>query len=110
MQPDRMGGLLLYVCLFLIGTLLLAFVVLPAVLATIAPVSHREILRELQPAFVLALVTTLSVVALPFVQKAADGIADRAGCPQGEERADIIQASLSLSYVLAHSAIISSIC
>jgi proton glutamate symport protein len=101
MQPDRMGGLLLYVCLFLIGTLLLAFVVLPAVLATIAPVSHREILRELQPAFVLALVTTLSVVALPFVQKAADGIADRAGCPQGEERADIIQASLSLSYVLA---------
>ena len=100
-EPDRMGGLLLYIALFLLGTLLLTFVVLPAVLAAIAPVSHREILRELRPAFVLALVTTLSVVALPFVQKAAEEIAARAGCPPGEERTDIIQASLSLSYVLA---------
>ena len=100
-EPDRMGGLLLYVGLFLIGTLVLCFVVLPAVLAAITPVGHREILRELRPAFVLALVTTLSVVALPFVQKAAEEAAARAGCPPGEERTDIIQASLSLSYVLA---------
>ena len=100
-EPDRMGGLLLYVGLFLIGTLLLGFVVLPAVLAAIAPVGHREILAELRPAFVLAMVTTLSVVALPFVQKAAEEVATRAGCPPGEERDDIIQASLSLSYVLA---------
>ncbi len=100
-EPDRMGGLLLYVGLFLIGTLVLGFVVLPAVLAAITPVGHREILRELRPAFVLALVTTLSVVALPFVQKAAEEAAARAGCPPGEERTDIIQASLSLSYVLA---------
>jgi Na+/H+-dicarboxylate symporter/ABC-type amino acid transport substrate-binding protein len=100
-QPDRMGGLLLYVGLFLSGTFLLAFVVLPAVLAAVAPVGYREILRELRPAFVLALVTTLSVVALPFVQKAAEDVAARAGCPEGEERTDIIQASLSLSYVLA---------
>ncbi len=100
-EPDRMGGLLLYVGLFLIGTLLLCFVVLPAVLAAIAPVGHREILRELRPAFVLAMVTTLSVVALPFVQTAAEEIAARAGCPESEERTDIIQASLSLSYVLA---------
>ena len=99
--PDRMGGLLLYLGLFLLGTLLLAFVVLPVVLAAIAPAGYREILRELRPAFVLALVTTLSVVALPFVQKAAEEIAARAGCPPGEERTDIIQASLSLSYVLA---------
>ncbi len=100
-QPDRMGGLLLYVSLFLIGTLLLAFVVLPAVLAAVAPVGYREILAELRPAFVLALVTTLSVVALPFVLKAAERVAARAGCPEGDERTDILQASLSISYVLA---------
>ena len=100
-QPDRMGGLLLYVSLFLIGTVLLAFVVLPAVLAAVAPIGYREILAELRPAFVLALVTTLSVVALPFVLKAADRIATRAGCPEGDERTDILQASLSVSYVLA---------
>jgi proton glutamate symport protein len=100
-KPERMGGLFLYVALFLLGTLLLAFVVLPAVMAAIAPVAHREILRQLRPALVVALVTALSVVALPFVQKAAEEVADRAGCPPGEERADIIQATLSLSYVLA---------
>jgi len=100
-EPDRLGGLLLYVGLFLTGTLLLAFVLLPAVLAALAPLGYREILKELQPAFVLALVTTLSVVALPFVQKAAERVAVLAGCPEGEERTDIIQASLSVSYVLA---------
>jgi proton glutamate symport protein len=100
-EPDRLGGLLLYVGLFLIGTLLLAFVLLPAVLAALAPVGYREFLKELQPAFVLALVTTLSVVALPFVQKAAERVAVLAGCPEGEERSDVIQATLSMSYVLA---------
>jgi Na+/H+-dicarboxylate symporter/ABC-type amino acid transport substrate-binding protein len=100
-QPDRLGGLLLYVGLFMAGTLLLAFVVLPAVLAAVAPVGYGELLRELRPALVLALVTTLSVVALPFVQKAADRIAGQAGCPEGAERTDIIQASVSISYVLA---------
>ncbi|MGH7059309.1 MAG: dicarboxylate/amino acid:cation symporter, partial [Stellaceae bacterium] len=100
-QPDRMGGLLLYVSLFLIGTLLLAFVVLPAVLSAVAPVGYREVLAELRPAFVLALVTTLSVVALPFVLKAAERVAAQAGCPEGDERTDVIQASLSISYVLA---------
>ncbi len=100
-EPDRLGGLLLYIGLFLAGTLLLAFVVLPAALAAVVPVGHREILKELRPAFVLAVVTTLSVVALPFVQKAAERIAAQSGCPEGEERKDVIGASLSLSYVLA---------
>src|SRR5262249_26207900 len=51
--------------------------------------------------FVLALVTTLSVAALPFVMRAAERIVTRAGCPDGEERTNVLQASLSLSYVLA---------
>ncbi|MBV8406505.1 MAG: cation:dicarboxylase symporter family transporter [Alphaproteobacteria bacterium] len=100
-QPDRLAGLLLYVGLFMAATMLLAFVVLPAVLAAIAPVSYRELLTELRPAFVLALVTTLSVAALPFVMRAAERIVARAGCPEGEERKNVLQASLSLSYVLA---------
>ncbi len=56
-QPDRLAGLLLYVGLFLAGTCILAFVVLPCLLAAVAPVSYREIMRELQPALVLAAVT-----------------------------------------------------
>ena len=97
----RISGLALYVGLSLIGGLFIAFVILPAALAAIAPVSQREILRELRPAFVLAAVTTLSVAALPFVQQAAERITARAGCPDNEERADLIKATLSLSYVLA---------
>jgi proton glutamate symport protein len=100
-EPARLSGLLLYVGLFLLGTLLLAFVVLPAVLAAVMPVGHREILKELQPALVIAVVTTLSVVALPFVQRAAERVATEAGCPEGEERDGVIKAVLSLSYVLA---------
>ncbi|HEY4892354.1 MAG TPA: cation:dicarboxylase symporter family transporter, partial [Reyranella sp.] len=99
-EPARLSGLLLYVGLFLTGTLLLAFVVLPAVLAAVTPVSHREILKELQPALVIAAVTTLTVVALPFVQRAAERVATEAGCPESEERSDVIRAVLSLSYVL----------
>jgi proton glutamate symport protein len=100
-EPARLAGILLYVGLFLAGTLLLAFVVLPAAIAAVAPVGHREILRELQPALVLAVVTTLSVAALPFVQQAAERAAAQAGCPEGEERASVIKTTLSLSYVLA---------
>lgn len=100
-EPARLSGLLLYVGLLLIGTLLLAFVVLPAALAALVPVGHREILKELQPAMTVAAVTTLSVVALPFVQRTAERVATKAGCPEGEERADVIKAVLSLSYVLA---------
>jgi Na+/H+-dicarboxylate symporter len=99
--PARLSGLLLYVGLFMAGTLLLAFIVLPAVLAALAPISHREILKELQPAVVIAVVTTLSVVALPYIQRAADRLADAAGCPDSAERDDVIKAVVALSYVLA---------
>jgi len=100
-EPSRLSGLLLYVALFLIGTLLLAFVVLPAVLAAFVPIGHREIVKEVQPALVIAVVTTLSVVALPFVQRAAERLATAAGCPDNEERSNVIKAVLALSYVLA---------
>ena len=42
-EPAHLAGLLLYVGLFLVGTLTLAFVVLPSVMAAVAPVGHREI-------------------------------------------------------------------
>jgi Na+/H+-dicarboxylate symporter len=100
-EPKNLAGLVLYVGLFLVGTLLLAFVILPAVIAAVAPVGHRELLRELQPALVLAVVTTLSVVALPYIQQAAERIASKASCPEGDERAGVIKTTLSLSYVLA---------
>ena len=70
-------------------------------MAALVPIGHREIVKELQPALVIAVVTTLSVVALPFVQRAAERVADAAGCPDSEERSNVIKAVLALSYVLA---------
>ena len=72
----RMG---IYLALFLVGTLMVAFWVLPAIVAALAPVGHREIIRELQAALGIALVTTLSVAALPFVVEATRKLAERAG-------------------------------
>src|SRR5262245_12791330 len=71
--PQMAGTLAVYIGLFLIGTGVLAFVVLPMALSAIVPVRTRELLADLQPAFVLALVTTLPTSALPLIQ----GVAER---------------------------------
>ncbi len=98
-QPDHLGGVLFYVALFLIGTVILTFVVLPLALSAIAPVGYREFLAELQSALILSTMTIS--LALPFIMKVAERVTALAGCPQNEERNDILEANLSLSYVLA---------
>src|SRR6202000_1479712 len=78
----------------------LAFVVLPLVLSAIVPARARDLLADLPPAFVLALVTTLPTSALPLIQ----GVAERriAAAGHGSEEAnDITRATISLSYVFA---------
>ena len=91
------GTLAVYIGLYLIGTGVLAFVVLPLALSAIVPASARELLAELRPAFVLALVTTLPTSALPLIQGVAERIAAQAG-HDGEEAKDITRATVSLSY------------
>ncbi len=89
----------LYLALFLLGTCILAFWVLPALLSALAPVGHREIIGELRAALAIAAVTTLSVAALPFVTEATRKLADRCGIA-GAERDDIIRTNLSVAYPL----------
>ena len=96
--PQMASTLAIYMGLFLIGTFVLAFAVLPLALAAIVPAGTRELLDELQPAFVLALVTTLPTSALPLIQ----GVAERriAAAGHGDDEAkDITRATISLSYV-----------
>lgn len=100
-RGDQIGGFLLYNALFLAGTLILAFVVLPFIVTALAPTSYRALIGELRQGLVLALVTTLPVVSLPYIQRAATMVAKSAGCPDGEETDDVIKASVSLSYALA---------
>ena len=98
--PEAAGQLTVYLSLFLIGTFTLAFVVLPLVLSAVAPANARELLAEFRPALTLAVVTTLSVSALPFIQSAAERVLAKAGVT-GEEAKDVVEAQVSLSYVFA---------
>jgi proton glutamate symport protein len=92
-------NLSLYLGLFLLGTLLLAFWVLPALIAALVPVGHREFLSELRSAIAIAAVTTLSVTALPFITEATRKLAARCGV-DAEERDDILRTNLSVAYPL----------
>jgi proton glutamate symport protein len=99
-SPGMAGTLAVYIGLYLIGTGVLAFVVLPLALSAIVPANARELLAELRPAFILALVTTLPTSALPLIQGVAERIAAQAG-HDGEEAKDITRATISLSYAFA---------
>ncbi len=100
---DQLAGLAFYVVTYLAGAAILGLIVIPAILSAFVPQSYREILRQIRPALVLAVATTLSVAALPFVQRAAESILDGAGCADSEERTNVLQTSLSLSYVFAQA-------
>jgi Na+/H+-dicarboxylate symporter/ABC-type amino acid transport substrate-binding protein len=97
-SPAMADTLAVYIGLYLIGTGVLAFLVLPLALSVIAPASARQLLVELRPAFVLALVTTLPTSALPLIQGVAERLVARAG-HDGEEAKDVTRATISLSYV-----------
>jgi Na+/H+-dicarboxylate symporter/ABC-type amino acid transport substrate-binding protein len=96
---ENLPSLLLYLVLFLVGTLLLAFWILPALIAALAPVSPKAVLTEIRSGLVIAIVTTLSVTALPFILEATRKLA--AACEIDDpERDDIIRTTLSVTYPL----------
>jgi Na+/H+-dicarboxylate symporter/ABC-type amino acid transport substrate-binding protein len=100
-RSDRLAGMVLYVVIYLLGAGILGLIVVPFLVSALVPEGYLDIVRRLRPAIVLAVVTTLSVVALPFVQRAVESALDDAGCSDSEERRSVVQTSLSLSYVFA---------
>lgn len=93
------GGLVVYVGLFMSGCGLLALFAIPALLTALMPVRYREVIGDLREALTLSLVTTLSVVALPFIQQAAEKLA-QANAIENEDRKEIIETSLAVNYPL----------
>jgi proton glutamate symport protein len=100
-EPAQLGGLLVYIGLYSIGCIVIGFIILPAILTSVAPTTYRELLTELQPGLVLTLATTLPVMSVPSVERLAQRIAERAGCPQTDDTANVIKTALSLGYVFA---------
>jgi proton glutamate symport protein len=86
-----------FLLLFFVGAFGLAFWVLPGCLAALTPLKSREVLEEIRAAFVIALVTTLSVAAVPFIVTATQRLADRCGIDD-EGRNEIIRTSSSVAY------------
>ncbi|HEY7296340.1 MAG TPA: cation:dicarboxylase symporter family transporter [Xanthobacteraceae bacterium] len=97
--PADLVNMSFYLVLFLIGTAVLTFWVLPAIISALAPITYREIIVELRSALAIAAVTTLSVAALPFVVEATRKLADHGGIAD-PERDDIIRTNLSVAYPL----------
>lgn len=95
----KAGGLAVYVALFLIVCGLLAFFAIPAVLSALIPVRYRDVILDLRNALTLALVTTLSVVALPYIQQAAEKLAKANGIDD-DAHGEIIETCLAVNYPL----------
>jgi proton glutamate symport protein len=100
-EPAQLGGLLVYITLYSVGCIVIAFVLLPAILTSVAPTTYRELLTDLQSGLVLTLATSLPVMSVPSVERLAHRIAERAGCPQTDETSNVIKSALSLGYVFA---------
>ena len=96
----QLKNLLIYVFLFTAGACILAFWVLPWLMSVLAPVTPKEVIREIQGGIVLAVATTLSVVALPAIMEATRKLAEQNGIVEDEERDEIINTTLAVSYPL----------
>ncbi|MTH98120.1 ABC transporter substrate-binding protein [Roseibium sp. RKSG952] len=86
-----------------LSALVLTFWTLPMLLTAFVPLSYREILAGFREALVIAVVTSLSVAALPLIQDAVQKFTGRikAGETDSRQTTEIIETSLSVSYPLA---------
>jgi Na+/H+-dicarboxylate symporter/ABC-type amino acid transport substrate-binding protein len=93
----ELESITVFLMLFFIGALGLAFWVLPACVAALTPWKSGEVLREIRSAFMIAIVTTLSVAALPYITAATQKLAERCGIDD-PERDEVIRTNISIAY------------
>jgi len=99
-ELQLIGGLLLYAGLFIGASLILALWVLPSLLSAIAPVTYREIMRELQDGLVVAVVTSLPITAVPHIISVAERLVKRQKVEDAECN-DVISTTMAVSYPFA---------
>lgn len=99
LEPKALADLSLYLITIVCGTLILALWILPSIIASLCPATTREVLRDVQSGLVIAVVTSLSVAALPFIQQATEKLAARLHIDD-EDSGEIIKTTLAISYPL----------
>ncbi|GKX34545.1 MAG: ABC transporter substrate-binding protein [Rhizobiaceae bacterium MnEN-MB40S] len=96
-QIQLLGGLFLYAVLFVLGALAMALWVLPSLLCAIAPMRYPELMRDLQEALVVAVVTSLPITAVPLIIKVTRKMVEDRKV-EDPESGEIISTSLAVSY------------
>ncbi len=102
MDPSGYAAMSIYIVVVILSALLLALWVLPMMLTAFLPLRYWEIMSSLKDAFLISIVTSLSVASLPMIQTAAQNMAKKHFASGNEaQQREIIQTSLSVSYPLA---------
>ena len=99
LEPAALEDLSLYLITMVFGALILAFWILPTIITAVCPLSNREVFRDLQSGLVIAMVTSLSVAALPFIQQATEKLATRMDI-EDKHSSEVIKTTLAISYPL----------
>lgn len=86
---ELLGSLLLYLVLFFGTALILSFWILPGLLASLIPVSHRQLLTELRTALIMAVATSLPITAVPFIIQLAERLVTEVGGKEKDEDAAV---------------------
>jgi proton glutamate symport protein len=95
----RVERLIVYLLLFIGGTLLAAFWMLPAIMGALTPYSPRRILAEIKDGLILAAITSLPVSAVPAIAEAVQKLAAEDGVDD-PNRDEVVKTTLSVSYPL----------
>ncbi len=97
---DVLGSLVLFAVLFFGGALIVSFWLIPSLIASLAPLGYRELLRELRSAIVIAVATSLPVSAVPYIIEMTNRLADRCRV-EDPDRKDIVLTAMGLGYPIA---------
>jgi Na+/H+-dicarboxylate symporter len=78
---------------------LLTFWIVPGCISAFTPFRHKEVLRDLSSALLIAVATTLSVSALPYISSATQRLAKACGI-EDPECGEIMRTNISVAYPL----------
>jgi len=98
-RPRDLEEVSLFFFLFFSGTLLLTFWIIPGCISAFTPFRYKEVLRDLSSALLIAVVTTLSVSALPYISSATQRLAKLCGI-EDPECGEIVRTNISVAYPL----------
>ncbi len=99
-QLQLLGSLLLYSGLFIGAALILALWTLPSLLAALSPVRYKDIMRELESALVVAVVTSLPITAVPHIIRVTQMLVEQHKV-EDKESTDVISTTMAVGYPIA---------